>query len=168
MKRNQQLRIDPQEHLSVIHRNTDTIFIEPVDFSDSVIQTDLQFNISGWNLTAEKVFGLQLKKGRNLFEAGWTGISPFQVQEIQLALKENKKWSGEFEFSRTRDDRRHFFSMINYLVNEDSKPTAFVMVNRDITEVKLKERKLEEAEKEYTTLVNTLFDGVMMIKADGK
>ena len=168
MNQNQPLRSDPQDHLSVIHRNTGSIFMEPVDFSDSVIQADLQFNISGWNLTAEKVFGLQLKKGRNLFEAGWTGISSYQVQEIKLALKENKKWSGEFEFSQGLDERRYFFSMINYIVNEDSQPIAFVMVNRDITDIKNKERKLEEAEKEYTTLVNTLFDGVMMIKADGK
>ena len=168
MKQRNTLRQNPQEHLSVIHRSPSTVFIEPVDFTDSVIQTDLDFSITGWNLSAEKIYGLTLKKGKSLFESGWIGIADSQAEEIKTDLRINKKWSGEFSFFRADEEQKHFYSMINYLVNENGEPTAFVMVNRDITDIKNKEKKLEEAEKEYTTLVNTLFDGVIMIKADGK
>jgi len=163
----------PHEHLSVIRPDPSLSFdhaagIDPVSAQDLVIQADLDFNITGWNLAAEFHYGLHMQTGRNLFDTGWLGIPESRTAEIRATVQREKKWSGEFTYRPSPERRKDYYSMINYLVDGDGAPTAFVMVNRDITEIKQRERQMLETEKEYATIVNTLFDGVLMIRADGQ
>ncbi|HEX7844436.1 MAG TPA: PAS domain S-box protein, partial [Chitinophagaceae bacterium] len=44
---------------------------------------------------------------------------------------------------------------------------AIMFVNHNITDLKNKEKQLEQAEKKYETLINTLSDGVIMINSVG-
>ena len=46
--------------------------------------------------------------------------------------------------------------------------TAIMIVNHNINDIKNKEQELEEAQKKYEKLMNTLPQGVMLINPDGR
>ncbi|MGB3006727.1 MAG: PAS domain S-box protein, partial [Chitinophagaceae bacterium] len=135
---------------------------------DAVIQTDLQFNITGWNSTAELLYHFTDAFGKNLFEIIDLKFVKGSLEDLKLEMACSSCWKGEMIFTKSNGEKLYFLSIANYIVNERKRPVSIMIVSHNITDARKKEQQLAETENEYKTLVNTLFDGVLMIKRDGK
>ncbi|HSU29000.1 MAG TPA: PAS domain S-box protein [Chitinophagaceae bacterium] len=167
MNRSGNTRAIKPDHLSVIHK-APVVGNELFHLQDAVFQTDLQFNITGWNPVAEQMHGLKGAMGKNLFELVNFELVNESLEEMTIDLVTSRSWSGEMIFKRYDGLPIYFRSTANYILNENDKPVAIVFMNHNISDIKHKEKQMAETENEYAILVNTLFDGVVMVKADGK
>ena len=166
MGTNKAERAKVSEHLSVIHKAPPTTAVELFHLHDAVIQTDLNLNVTGWNPAAEILHGQPGAMGKNLFDLVNIEFINSSLQQLKSELANKSSWSGEVIFNRFDGQRIHIRSSANYIINEREVPIAIMFINHNITDLKNKEKQLAKAERQYETLVNTLFDGVLMINAD--
>jgi len=161
------LRSAGTEHLSVIHNATLTTSTNLNYIDDAVLQTDLDFNIIGWNSSAEKIHGQPGAMGKNLFHLIDIDFVNGNLGELQQALFQKGHWNGEVMFKRFDGQQIYFRTTATYIIDEMEKPMAIMIVSHSINDVKNKEIQLEAAKKKYEILMNTLPEGVMMINAAG-
>ncbi len=156
------------EHLSVIHNASLHFTKKTVENEDAILQTDLQFNIIGWNAAAEALHGQPGAGGKNLFELVDFDFIDGDLQNLQHELTSRGFWSGEVLFRRFDGKQAHFKTTATYIIKEDNDtPSAILIVCHNINNIKQKERLLEAEQKKYEILMDTLPQGVMMINRDG-
>ncbi len=161
-------RIGIPDHLSVIHKASVIPGNKTDILQDAVLQTDLAFNLTGWNSTAEELHGRPDAIGQNLFNLIDIQLLEGNFEQMRLDLHAKGSWSGEVLY-RHKDGRQiHFRTTATYIFDENGAPVSILIVNHNISEIKNKEKELAAAEKKYEILVNTLPEGVVMINADGK
>lgn len=160
------LRKAATDYLSVIHK----AIIPPNSTGNhhAVIQTDLSFNITGWNAVAEELNGRPGAMGRNLFDVVDISFTGSSLQAMKAVLSQKGFWSGEVKFRRF--DQQHFdlYTTATYIINEHEEPVAIMIVSHIVNDMKRKEEELEAAESKFEALVNTLPDGVLMLDATGR
>ncbi len=157
------------DYMSVIHKASLTTNASPDKQSDdAVLQTDLEFNITGWNSSAEEIHGQPGAMGKNLFHLVDIDFVNDNQDEMQQALAAKGFWSGEVLFKRYDGQQIYFHTTATYIIDEKAQPVAIMIVSHNINNLKNKEKQLEAATKKYEILMNTLPQGVMMINADGK
>jgi two-component system sensor histidine kinase UhpB len=162
------LRSAGSEYLSVIHKASPSNSHNPELLEDAVLQTDLDFIITGWNAAAEVLHGQPGGMGKNLFHLLDIDFIDGSIDELKLQLSQKGIWSGEVLYNRF-DGRQLFFrTTATYLIDEKEKPVAILIVSHSINDVKNKELQLEAAKKKYEILMSTLPEGVMMINREGK
>jgi PAS domain S-box-containing protein len=163
------LKANLPDYLSVIHKNSATTVDELHHLGDAIIQTDLQFKITGWNAAAELIHGRPGAMGQNLFEL--VNINICGGTSIEEAIKElafKGAWFGEVVFNRFDGKNICFRVSVTYIINEKDDPIAISIVSHNISDIKKKEEELAEAQNKYEILLNTMPDGVIMMNADGR
>ncbi len=160
------LRSAAAEHLSVIHK---AVVPQNIGVNHhAVIQTDLSFNITGWNTVAEELNGQPGSMGKNLFDVVDIEFTTGTREEMMVQLSEKGFWSGEVRFTRFDRQQYDLYTTATYIINEKEEPVAIMIVSHIISDMKLKERQLEAAETKFEALVNTFPDGVMILDAAGR
>ena len=134
---------------------------------DAVVQTDMNFNITGWNSPAEILYSLSGSLGKNLFEISDIKFVKGSLEDLKKEMACSGCWTGELVFTRQNGEEIFFRTTANYMIDEKRQPVSIMLVSHNITEEKRKETQLISTEYEYRTLVNTLFDGVIMMKSNG-
>ncbi len=168
MSKTNALRSAGTEHLSVIHKaslTTNTALNYP---DDAVLQTDLDFNITGWNSAAEALHGQPGAMGKNIFHLVDIDFVNESIDELKRHLSQKNFWSGEVMFKRFDGQQIYFRTTATYIIGENDKPVAIMIVSHNINDVKNQQLQIDAAKKKYEILMNTLPQGVMMITADGK
>lgn len=135
---------------------------------DAIIITDIDFNITGWNDAAERLYGMPGASGKNLFDLIKIEIPGSTLENAVKQIQQTGNWAGEVVFLRFDGEKYVFKSSVNKIFDENSKLTSIIFINHNITKEKSTEKKLEEAEDTYEKLVNTLLDGVIMLDKSGK
>ncbi len=133
----------------------------------AVIQTDLQFNITGWNKTAETLHGQSGMMGKNLFSLVNIDFINSSRGELIASICDNGFWSGELVFHHVNGQRIYFRATATSFIDQAGKPLAVMIIGHIINDIKHKERQLEAIEEKYEVMISTLPVGVMMIHADG-
>ncbi len=161
------IRSGTPEYLSVIHKASLSAGPKHEPLQDVVLQTDLNFTITGWNATAEELHGRPGGMGKNLFELIDVTFIHGDREQLREELLKKGSWSGEVLFKRFNGELINFHTTATYIMGQDSKPVAVMIVSHNITETKHKEQQLAAAEKKYEILMNTLPQGVLMTDAHG-
>ncbi|MGZ3888520.1 MAG: PAS domain S-box protein [Flavisolibacter sp.] len=132
--------------------------------SDIIITSDLDFRITGWNKAAEDYYGIaqEAVMGRRMNE-----IAPFQLQDtaIESCISEamrNGVWNGELSAIIKKGEQRYFLYRVRRI-----EGLGYLSVGRDITERKKMEKKLQESEQFYRTLISDSLDGVILMDKEG-
>lgn len=162
------IRSGAADHLSVIHKASLHFNTSPSYLEDAVLQTDLDFNITGWNSAAEELHGQPGAMGKNIFNLVHIDFISGSIEELREQLASNGSWSGELVFRRFDGEQFYFRTTATHIIDAHEKPTAIMIVNHNINDIKNKEQELEEAQKKYEKLMNTLPQGVMLINPDGR
>ena len=136
-----------RDHLSVIHKtpviNNNWLF----HLHDAVIQTDLHFIVTGWNMSAEQLHGQSGAMGKNLFELADIEFIDSSLEILKKELAISGCWGGEVIFSRFDGQKILLQSTANYVYNENKEAKAIVFVSHNITDAKQREEKLALAEE---------------------
>ena len=133
---------------------------------DVIFQTDLQFNITGWNSTAEELYSISSAIGNNIFEVIQIHFTGSDIAFAKKELEEKGIWQGKVIYNMSNGEKLHFLSVASFLLNDKNEKLSLVFFNHNISNQKNTELKLAEAEATYEKLLNTLVDGVMMIGKD--
>ena len=156
------------DHLSVIHKAPLTTGNHLGYQHDAVLQTDMDFNITGWNAYAEELHGKPGAMGKNLFQFIEIDFVNDSIDGLRLELSTKGCWTGEVMYKRYDGQHIYFHTTASYIIDEKEKPVAIMIVSHNINDIKNKEKELEIEQKKYSILMNTLPQGVMMINADGR
>jgi len=114
--------------------------------NDAVIAWDKHFLLSLWNPAAERMYGWKAQEvlgrpGREILSSEFVGLERSQV--IQN-LRETGEFRGEIVHYRKDGTPIYVESTAIVLKNGDDKITGYVTINRDITERKQAEEKLQK------------------------
>lgn len=136
---------------------------------DVVVTTDLNFCVKTWNRHAEELYGYKEH------EVVGTRMSTFvhfdyitQSKEEALAVLQIKgTWRGEVAYTNKKGERKHYIHTVTYVHSPGGEKIGVLAVGRDITEKKNAEKKLQESETFYRTLISDSLDGILLVNPDG-
>lgn len=134
----------------------------------AVVQTDLNFTVTGWNSAAEALYGQPGAMGKDLFQLIDISFITGNMEELRSQLAAGGCWSGDVLFRRNKKEPIYFRTTVTYILNDSSLPVAILIVSHNISDAKNNEQELETARKQYRILMNTLPQGVMVVDKEGK
>ena len=114
---------------------------------DAIFALRMDGRVTYWNRGAEKMYGWgkQEALGRNVHELLRTEF-PIPLEEIRKALVQTGQWSGEGKhYTRSGEVLNVLTSWV--LRAEDGKPTGWLEIARDVTEMRRFEEQLRETQK---------------------
>ena len=135
---------------------------------DIVIQTDLDFIITGWNEAAEKIRILPGAKGKNIFELDSIHFSEESVETMKQEFRNNRIWNGNIKFNRRDGMDIYFRSAAHYVLDATGNPSSIIIISHNISEQIITEKKLLETETMYKVVLDTVDKGILLIEANGK
>ncbi|MBU0577732.1 PAS domain S-box protein [Patescibacteria group bacterium] len=137
--------------------------------SDSIVVTDVNFEITYINKAAEKLFGytLQELKGQtpSLFNA--ESLSEQLQNKLYKSIKKGKQFATTW--TNKRKDGSTFICdfRVSPLKNNQGKIIGYIGIQRDVTEHKKIQEDLKESEEKFRTLTEKASDILYSMNAKG-
>ena len=133
--------------------------------SDSTIVTDRNFKITYMNKAAQDILGYSaeetLGKGLDIFNA--EPVPEEVIQNIFQTVASGKVWSGTVPKRRKDGNIITCETRVSPLYDEKGQVSSFIDVQRDVTEQKEVEAKLQEQKKLIESILATMPEGVIVI-----
>ncbi len=115
----------------------------------SIIITDTEGNIVYVNPKFEKISGYSMKdvKGKNpgILKSGKT--SQKEYENLWNTIKAGKEWRGEFQNIKKDGSLFYEYAHISPILNDNNEITHFLGIKEDISERKLLQEQLNQAQK---------------------
>jgi PAS domain S-box-containing protein len=152
--------------LSIAHK---PIGINPVPYYqyDTVLQTDLDFNIIGWNVFSRELNGYEVSSGKNLFDLVDIGFLDGDFDEFRQHLLMNGFWKGEMSLKSYDGEIVYYRTTAAHISDAKGEPLSILIVGENISELKKKEFELKAEEKKYEVFMSALPEGFMVINTKG-
>jgi PAS domain S-box-containing protein len=171
----------PGMHLSVIRDITKTKeqdeqllyhyeLIESMD--DAIIGTDLDFIITGWNRSAELMYGYKKEEviGKSTGEILRANFQGMSLDDVRLEFSKEGKWVGEVIQKRKDGTDIFIQGSVSKLLDKNGLPKGAVSINRDISKLKKIEERLAKQESSILEnqnrlagMINSAMDGIISI-----
>jgi len=153
-------------YLSVVRKPTG---INPVTYDeyDTILQTDLQFNITGWNVFSRELHGHELVAGRNLFELMDIHFTEGNFENFQEHLLVNGFWKGEMTMLDAEGELVYYRTTAACIVDAEGQPVSVLLAGENITSMRKREAALAAEEKKYAVLLDALPEGFMIVNRTG-
>ena len=115
--------------------------------TDAIILYDNNFNIKGWNSTAEKVYGWKSKEMIGTRGMDYLRMYPFDINELSSTNEviPEEGWHGEVIQKHKNGTDINILSSISPLKSENGLFEGIIIINRDITNQKQVESELLES-----------------------
>jgi len=119
------------------------------NLSDALISTDMEFSILEWNTAAESMYGWTAAEviGHPSGQIIQSEFINTTREDVAKAVLEEGIWKGEVTQRRKDGTRFPVMASVSLVKDETGKPIGFVAINRDITERKQAEEKIESLAK---------------------
>ncbi|MBI5352895.1 MAG: PAS domain S-box protein [Chloroflexi bacterium] len=116
------------------------------NISDALISTGMEFNILNWNAAAESMYGWRAAEvsGRPMREFIQNEYIDTTRKEAIKTVLEQGVWRGVVIQNRKDGSRFPVMASVSLVKDNTGKPIGFVAINRDITERKRAEEKIEQ------------------------
>ena len=160
---NAQQQVIQSEYLlrSMIDSSLDWIFVK---------DTDHRYLLA--NKTFTKGFGLQEEEiiGKTDEEIGFSKKTSQELHEEDHRIINSGKPESFYDKRITREDGQqlHFSTIKSPLYNNEGKIWGIMGISRDISERLRRENELNESRRNYEALFDSLVDGLLIFKMDGK
>ncbi|MBI3951054.1 MAG: PAS domain S-box protein [Acidobacteria bacterium] len=119
------------------------------EVNDAIIAADTDYRITIWNKAAERIYGWTAEEviGKQIDEIIQVKLSGTTREQVRREVLEKGAWRGE-AFHHSRDDQEIVIDWsISTLKDAAGNTIGTVAINRDITEHKLLEAQLLQAQK---------------------
>jgi len=141
-----------------------------LDFaSDAVITTDVDFRVTGWNKTAEEMYGWRAEEviGKPVHEV--TGIEYVHDKREDVLRDFHQKgyWKGDVIQKRKDGTLLRVATSVSLVRDSSGQQVGILALNRDITEHVRTEEALRRSEERYRSLVERTGVGVATSDAEG-
>ncbi|MBO75095.1 MAG: hypothetical protein CMD33_07475 [Flavobacteriales bacterium] len=159
----------------VQHRNTQKQLMRAERFNRSIIESsidmimafDAEGNIIQFNHAASVEFGMTAEdamqmKGHDFLE------DPADFKVIMEDLRRQGYYAGEVAGCRSSEEVFQMLISIAALESDKGKDTGFVLVGRDITDIRLAEQELRRSEERYRDILDNASDLVFLVNEEGR
>ncbi|EOQ87894.1 PAS domain S-box protein [Leptospira yanagawae serovar Saopaulo str. Sao Paulo = ATCC 700523] len=139
-------------------------------FYDAVIVTDLQFQITSWNLAAERIYGYKVEEviGKSTKDILKTIILEGDRAKSIADLQSNGIWQGEvFQFKKD-GSKLKIRSAVSFLKDKEGETIGVIAINRDITEENRIQEELADSEERFRMSFENAGIGVCLLDLEGK
>jgi PAS domain S-box-containing protein len=157
------------------HRKTQKQLMRAERFNRSIIESsidmimafDAEGNIIQFNHAASVEFGMTAEdamqlKGHDFLE------NPADFETILKDLRKQRYYAGEVAGRRASEEVFQMLISIAALQNEEGEETGFVLVGRDITDIRLAEQELRRSEERYRDILDNASDLVFLMDEEGR
>lgn len=157
------------------HRKTQRQLMRAERFNRSIIESsidmimafDAEGNIIQFNHAASVEFGMTAEdamqlKGRDFLE------KPEDFELILADLRKQRYYAGEVAGRRSSEEVFQMLISIAALQNEAGEDTGYVLVGRDITDIRLAEQELRRSEERYRDILDNASDLVFLVDEQGR
>jgi PAS domain S-box-containing protein len=140
------------------------------NISESVVITDLQFQVQSWNRMAERFYGIPAAEamGRRMKELVQFTFHDTTMEEAMQELYENKIWHGKLSFTNPQGETWFFFQTIKFIEDRNGCEVGIMAMGHDITDKQRAEDQLVRSEQFYRTLIADSLDLTLLLNADGE
>lgn len=137
---------------------------------DAVIVTDLNFCITSWNHSAEKIYGYSQSEaiGKSTLEILKTELSPEDRQRSIQDLNSTGYWLGEVIQVAKNGQRLNIRSAVSFLKDKTGKTIGVIANNRDVTKEREIQNQLEESEKRFRSSFDNAGSGMCLQDMEGR
>ncbi len=113
--------------------------------SDAIISTDLNFMIRSWNKAAETIYGWKAEEviGSLVSDVIPFGYTHDASNQVLQQLRTNGFWKGDLIQQRKDGTLVNILSALSFIHDSAGNETGTVFVNRDITERKQAEQRIQ-------------------------
>lgn len=159
----------------VQHRNTQKQLMRAERFNRSIIESsidmimafDAEGNIIQFNHAASVEFGMTAEdamqmRGHDFLE------DPADFKVIMKDLRRQGYYAGEVAGCRSSEEVFQMLISIAALESDKGKDTGFVLVGRDITDIRLAEQELRRSEERYRDILDNASDLVFLVNEEGR
>ncbi|MCD6091242.1 MAG: PAS domain S-box protein [Bacteroidales bacterium] len=132
---------------------------------DGVIITDFSGKISDWSGGAEKIFGYDLEEivGDNIQRIWDTEIdTKQQLESILNNINTSEYFQNKIYCKHKNGETIPIELTAKILYDSFGSPLSLILVNRDITNREVAQKALEDSEKRYRHIFESILDGVII------
>jgi PAS domain S-box-containing protein len=140
------------------------------EVSDAIISTDLEFKVVTWNKAAELIYGWKTEEvvGKNLTEIIPIEYPYDKEEDVINLLFESGSWKGEVIQYNKKGFPINIYASVSLIKNVVGEPAGAVAINRDITERKKAQKKIQESENQLMELIEAVPVGISISTPEGK
>jgi PAS domain S-box-containing protein len=134
---------------------------------DSVVTTDLNFNVRSWNKVAEEIYGFTPDAmGKRMPDLSHFKYIDSTKEDASRILKEKGVWQGEIDVT-IQGRERNFLFTVTYVIGADGNRVGVMALGREITDRKQAEKRLRDSELFYRSLIADSLDGMLLTDVQG-
>jgi PAS domain S-box-containing protein len=129
-----------------------------------IVREPRESRVTYWNHEAEEIYGYTAKQAHGQITHTFleTGF-PTSQQAVDEVLFGPGRWDGDLHHTR-KDGRRIVVASRQALVrDDDGRPLAIIELNSDVTERKLAEQSLRDAEQQFRGLIESAPDATVIV-----
>lgn len=140
------------------------------NISDGVILTDYDGRIVDCNPAAEKIFGFSKFEmlGAPIDFIGEAKYKERLLPAIRQGIKKSGRWSGIGEIVNREGKERTFETAVVPLRSQEEDEGTLVWFNRDVTEKKAAQNRLDQRSREMDAIFSLSPDGFVFVDHDRK
>ncbi|MEM0118382.1 MAG: PAS domain S-box protein [Conexivisphaerales archaeon] len=140
---------------------------------EALVTLDLSGNVIGWNNGAEKLFGYEQTEaiGRNFrrfIPERHHQIFKTRMTELGERIDSETRVSGSLEAKALKRDGSESYVLITYVGTKTEDGGQLMLLVKDITEEKMKLRKLLREQERLKSIVDSSSVGVALVGLDGR
>ncbi|MCB0055232.1 MAG: PAS domain S-box protein, partial [Caldilinea sp.] len=123
---------------------------------ESIIVTDLAFNITDWNANAEAMYGWRAGEVVGRSVDALLGTEHEDLDAVLAEFRDKGRWQGEVSQRHKDGQSLCVLASVSYVYDDGGAPVAVVAVNRDITRRHDAENALRTAQSDLRRLMRRL------------
>lgn len=178
---NERSRAEIAEELNAVlkseikeHKKTQRKLLEAESYSRNIIDSSLDFiiafdmegNVQEFNLAAQDLFNYGFKdvlkkKDKDFFN------STKSYEKLKRVLEEKKSFHNELVFVKSDGTKFTALFSSSLIFDDELKTSGYMMVGRDVTNIRKAEKRIKESEKKYRDLFENSTDLIQSIDVDG-
>jgi PAS domain S-box-containing protein len=157
------------------HKKTQRKLLEAESFSRNIIDSSIDFiiafdkkgNIQEFNQAAQELFGYSFKEVLKKKDVDFIKAKN-SFKKLKKELKENKTFQNELTFIKANGDKFLGVFSASVIWDDEMKNSGYMMVGKDVTQLRKSERRIKESEKKYRDLFENSTDLIQSINKDGE
>ena len=137
--------------------------------SEAIISTKPDFTILSWNPAAEAIYGWKREEaiGKVLDDLIPGDFVSHTRAEAMEAIFQNRFWQGEIIQQDKYKRKIHVQSSATLMADIQDEDPTIVVLSRDITVQKEREKQLKKSEQKFKELFNSSSEGIFVKNLDG-
>jgi len=156
------------------HRKTQRKLLEAESFSRNIIDSSLDFiiafdndgNVQEFNLAAQELFQFDFKEVVKMKDEVFFK-SRKALEKLKRKLQDKNVYHNEAVFNKS--DKSTFLGLFSasVIVDDKLRISGYMMVGRDVTDIRKADKRLKESEKRYRDLFENSSDLIQSIDIEG-